>query len=47
MTYQEAVEMYPHDTIFIQIDDVVRTMTPKEYEAFIQSVVNEAALSTK
>ncbi|CAB4145366.1 hypothetical protein UFOVP1047_3 [uncultured Caudovirales phage] len=44
MTYQEAVEMYPHDTIFIQIDDVVRTMTPKEYEAFIQSVVDESLI---
>ena len=40
MTYQEAIEMYPHDEVHIQKDDVVRPMTPTEYEAFIQSVVN-------
>ena len=40
MTYAEAVEMYPHDEVFIGIDDVVRPMTPAEYEAFIQRQVN-------
>ena len=40
MTYQEAVEMYPHDQVHIQIDDVVRPMTPAEYEAFIQRQVD-------
>ena len=36
MTHQEAVAMYPHDEVFIQVDGVVRLMTPAEYEAFIQ-----------
>jgi hypothetical protein len=40
MTYAEAVAMYPHDEVHIQIDDVVRPMTPAEYEAFIQRQVN-------
>ena len=39
MTYQEAVAMYPHDEVFIQVDDVVRPMTPAEYEAYIQRIV--------
>ena len=39
MTYEEAVAMYPYDEVFIQFDEVVRPMTPKEYEAFIQQVV--------
>jgi hypothetical protein len=41
MTYEEAVAMYPHDEVHIQVDDVVRPMTPKEYEAFIKRQVNE------
>ena len=36
MTYQEAIEMYPHDEVKIQVDDIVRPMTPAEYENFIQ-----------
>ena len=40
MTYAEAVEMYPHDAVFIQKDEKVRLMTPAEYEAFIQRQVN-------
>lgn len=40
MTYAEAVAMYPHDAVFIQIDNVVRLMTPVEYEEFIQRQVN-------
>jgi len=40
MTYAEAVAMYPHDEVSIQIDDVVRPMTPAEYEEFIQRQVN-------
>jgi hypothetical protein len=39
MTYEEAIAMYPHDAVFIQIDDVVRLMKPKEYEAFIERQV--------
>ena len=40
MTYAEAVAMYPHDEVHIQVDDVVRPMTPAEYEEFIQRQVN-------
>jgi len=40
MTYEEAVAMYPHDSVFIQMDDVVRPMTPAEYEDFIQRQVD-------
>jgi hypothetical protein len=40
MTYQEAVEMYPHDQVHVQIDDLVRPMTPSEYEEFIQRQVD-------
>jgi len=40
MTYKEAVAMYPHDEVFIQVDDLVRPMTPQEYETFIQQQVN-------
>jgi hypothetical protein len=40
MTYAEAVALYPHDEVHIQVDDVVRPMTPAEYEAFIEKQVN-------
>lgn len=43
MTYEEAIAMYPHDSVHIQVDDVVRPMTPKEYEAFIERQVNAPA----
>jgi len=43
MTYEEAIAMYPHDEVHIQKDDVVRKMTPKEYEAFIERQVNPPA----
>ena len=43
MTYEEAIEMYPRDEIHIQVDDVVRPMTPAEYEEFIQRQVNPPA----
>jgi len=45
MTYAEAIAMYPHDAVFIQIDDVVRLMTPIEYEAFIQRQVEYQPVS--
>ena len=44
MTYDEAVAMYPHDEVFIQVDDVVRPMTPAEYETFIQRQVDAVPL---
>ena len=40
MTYEEAIAMYPHDEVNIQIDGVVRLMTPAEYEDFIQRQVD-------
>ena len=40
MTYAEAVALYPHDSVFIQVDETVRPMTPAEYEAFIQRQVD-------
>ena len=40
MTYEEAIAMYPHDEVHILVDDVVRVMTPAEYEAFIEKQVN-------
>jgi hypothetical protein len=40
MTYEEAIAMYPHSEVHIQIDDVVRPMTPAEYEEFIQRQVD-------
>jgi hypothetical protein len=40
MTYEEAIAMYPHDEVHIQVDGVVRLMTPAEYEAFIERQVN-------
>ena len=39
MTYAEAIAMYPHDSVFIQVDETVRPMTPAEYETFIQTQV--------
>jgi hypothetical protein len=40
MTYEEAIALYPHNEVHIQVDDIVRPMTPAEYEAFIQKQVN-------
>ena len=40
MTYAEAVALYPHDEVHIQVDDVVRPMTPAAYEALIEKQVN-------
>jgi hypothetical protein len=45
MTYQEAIAMYPHDSVNIQVDDIVRPMTPAEYEEFIQRQVNAEPLT--
>lgn len=39
MTYEEAIALYPHDEVHVQVDGVVRSMTPAEYEAFIQKQV--------
>jgi hypothetical protein len=39
MTYEEAIALYPHSEVHVQVNDVVRLMTPAEYEAFIQQQV--------
>ena len=43
MTRKEAIAMYPHDSVNIQIDNIVRPMTPEEYEEFIQQQMNAPA----
>jgi hypothetical protein len=40
MTYEEAIALCPHNQTFVQVDDLVRVMTPKEYEAYIQQLVD-------
>jgi hypothetical protein len=44
MTYEEAIAMYPQDEVFIQVDDVERTMTDEEYAEFINKQVNAELL---
>ena len=44
MTYAEAVAMYPHDEVHIQLDDTVRLMTSAEYEEFIQKQVDSVPI---
>jgi hypothetical protein len=46
MTYEEAIAMYPHNSVHIQVDDVVRPMTPAEYEEFIQRQVDAEPVTT-
>lgn len=40
MTYEEAIAAYPKSDVHIQVDDLVRPMTPAEYETFIQRQVD-------
>ena len=44
MTYEEAIAAYPRDEVKIQVDGVVRPMTPAEYEEFINRQVNAEPL---
>jgi hypothetical protein len=44
MTYEEAIAAYPHSDVHIQVDGVVRPMTPAEYEDFINRQVNDEPL---
>ena len=44
MTYEEAIAAYPHSEVKIQVDGVVRPMTPAEYEEFINRQVNAQPL---
>jgi hypothetical protein len=45
MTYAEAIALYPHDEVHIQVDGAVRPMTPAEYEEFIQRQVEYQPLN--
>jgi hypothetical protein len=45
MTYAEAIAAFPHDEVYIQIDDTVRLMTPEEYETFIKKQVDYQPLA--
>ena len=41
MTIDEYKALYPQDSVYIQVDDLVRPMTDEEYEAWaIQGVYN-------
>ena len=40
MTYEEAIAAFPHSEVKFQIDNLVRPMTPEEYDEFIQRQVN-------
>jgi hypothetical protein len=35
MTIEEYKALYPQDAVFVQVDDVERTMTDDEYEAWV------------
>jgi hypothetical protein len=39
MTIDEYKTQYPIDTVFIQVDDVERLMTPEEYDAWVAKCV--------
>ena len=40
MTPEEYMTLYPHDSVFVQVDDVERTMTDEEYEAWVVACVD-------
>jgi hypothetical protein len=39
MTIYEYKALYPIDAVFIQVDDIERPMTPKEYETWVAECV--------
>ena len=39
MTIDEYKALYPIDAVFIQVDDIERTMTPEEYDAWCAECV--------
>lgn len=40
MTIDEYKALYPQDAVFVQVDDVERTMTDDEYEAWVATCVD-------
>jgi hypothetical protein len=40
MTIDEYKALYPINAVFIQVDDTERTMTPKEYDAWVAQCVD-------
>ena len=40
MTIDEYKTLYPQDAVFVQVDDVERTMTDDEYEAWVATCVD-------
>lgn len=40
MTIDEYKTLYPQDAVFVQVDDVERTMTDDEYEAWVAVCVH-------
>lgn len=40
MTPDEYKTLYPQDAVFVQVDDVERTMTDDEYEAWVATCVD-------
>lgn len=40
MTIDEYKTLYPQDAVFVQVDDVERTMTDDEYETWVAACVN-------
>ena len=39
MTIDEYKAQYPQDAVFIQVDDIERTMTDEEYESWVTECV--------
>ena len=39
MTIDEYEAQYPQDAVFIQVDDIERTMTDEEYESWVTECV--------
>ena len=40
MTIDEYKTLYPQDAVFVQVDDVQRTMTDDEYETWVATCVD-------
>jgi len=40
MTIDEYKALYPQDAVFVQVDDVERTMTDDEYEVWVATCVD-------
>jgi hypothetical protein len=40
MTIDEYKALYPIESVFIQVDDMERNMTPEEYDAWVAECVD-------